>query len=395
MATQASKRSRGILFLGGLGLGAGLMYLFDPVRGARRRSLLRDKARHAMRAEKEVVDKGVRDLGHRATGVMARLRSAAQPEQVSDEKLVERVRARMGRSVSHAGSIEVSAKAGHVTLGGPIFASEVGALLRSVRRVPGVHSVENRLEPHTGAGSVPGLQGRPRPRARPMFLRERWPPAARLLAGSAGLVGGIYGARRGGPAGYLMAGTCTALLVRSATNLPARRLVGVRSGRRAIDLRKTITVDAPIDQVFELWAQPESFPRFLGHVREVRVSQDRKRSHWKVDGPGGTTISWDTRITASIPGKVLAWKTLPGAMVEHAGAVRFEKVDDQRTRLDVRMVYNPPAGAIGHAVARLFRKDPRTAMDEDMVRLKSLLEGRSAPTQLEEAIESLQPQPLL
>jgi uncharacterized membrane protein len=38
------------------------------------------------------------------------------------------------------------------------------------------------------------------------------------------------------------------------------------------------------------------------------------------------------------------------------------------------MSYNPPGGAIGHAVAALFGADPKRAMDEDFVRLKSLLE---------------------
>jgi uncharacterized membrane protein len=38
------------------------------------------------------------------------------------------------------------------------------------------------------------------------------------------------------------------------------------------------------------------------------------------------------------------------------------------------MSYNPPAGALGHAVATLFGSDPKSAMNEDLVRLKSLLE---------------------
>jgi uncharacterized membrane protein len=40
----------------------------------------------------------------------------------------------------------------------------------------------------------------------------------------------------------------------------------------------------------------------------------------------------------------------------------------------VQMEYTPPAGALGHAVAKLFGADPKQAMDEDMVRLKSLFE---------------------
>jgi uncharacterized membrane protein len=40
----------------------------------------------------------------------------------------------------------------------------------------------------------------------------------------------------------------------------------------------------------------------------------------------------------------------------------------------VRMSYHPPGGAIGHAVASLFGADPKAAMDDDLARLKSLLE---------------------
>jgi uncharacterized membrane protein len=60
--------------------------------------------------------------------------------------------------------------------------------------------------------------------------------------------------------------------------------------------------------------------------------------------------------------------------VENAGIVRFRPNPDGTTQIDVRISYNPPGGAIGHAVAALFGADPKRAMDEDMVRLKSLLE---------------------
>jgi uncharacterized membrane protein len=38
------------------------------------------------------------------------------------------------------------------------------------------------------------------------------------------------------------------------------------------------------------------------------------------------------------------------------------------------MSYNPPAGLLGHAVAALLGLDPKNAMDQDFVRLKSLFE---------------------
>jgi hypothetical protein len=54
--------------------------------------------------------------------------------------------------------------------------------------------------------------------------------------------------------------------------------------------------------------------------------------------------------------------------------VRFQPTPEGETEIEVQMSYNPPAGAVGHAVATLFGADPKRAMDEDLVRLKSLLE---------------------
>jgi uncharacterized membrane protein len=65
-------------------------------------------------------------------------------------------------------------------------------------------------------------------------------------------------------------------------------------------------------------------------------------------------------------------------MVENSGRVRLRPDERGGTLIEIRMSYNPPAGAIGHSVASLFGVDPRTAMDEDMVRLKSLLEEGKA-----------------
>jgi uncharacterized membrane protein len=44
------------------------------------------------------------------------------------------------------------------------------------------------------------------------------------------------------------------------------------------------------------------------------------------------------------------------------------------TRVHVQMRYTPPAGAVGHGLAALLGADPRRALDEDLVRFKSLLE---------------------
>ena len=90
-------------------------------------------------------------------------------------------------------------------------------------------------------------------------------------------------------------------------------------------------------------------------------------------GPAGVPIEWDTEVSAHVPNEVLGWRTVPGAVVDHAGLVHFEPADGG-TRVHIQMSYNPPAGAVGHAVVALLGQDPKRAMDEDLVRLKSLLE---------------------
>jgi uncharacterized membrane protein len=84
-------------------------------------------------------------------------------------------------------------------------------------------------------------------------------------------------------------------------------------------------------------------------------------------------------VTTREPDKMLAWRSEPESMIDNAGMVRFEPVrDGAATRVDIHLSYNPPAGAIGDAVANLLGVDPKSAMDEDLVRFKSLLEeGRT------------------
>jgi hypothetical protein len=63
---------KGILLAGcGVGLGTGLMYVFDPVHGKRRRALLRDKVTHAAVTSRDVLGKKARHVGNHARGLLA------------------------------------------------------------------------------------------------------------------------------------------------------------------------------------------------------------------------------------------------------------------------------------------------------------------------------------
>src|SRR5690606_32636026 len=105
----------------------------------------------------------------------------------------------------------------------------------------------------------------------------------------------------------------------------------------------------------------ENLPLFMSHLREVRDTGGG-RSRWTAEGPAGISISWDAEVTGYRDGELIAWKSVGTTPVGNAGIVRFEPAEGGATRIDVRMSYNPPAGAFGHLVASLFGKDPKRAM---------------------------------
>jgi hypothetical protein len=175
--------------LTGAGLGALAMYLMDPSRGRRRRARLGEGASHAYHRAQDMMGMTARDVQHRLSGLAARtLDRVIEEEAPADNVLVERVRARLGRLVSHPGAIDVSASGGTVTLKGEVFEAEVDQLIKGVAAVQGVTSVEDRLEPHRDAERVSALQG-PGPRMVPAAPAKwfRWTPTARLVAGVVGL----------------------------------------------------------------------------------------------------------------------------------------------------------------------------------------------------------------
>ena len=367
------ERNTTLSLISGAAIGAGLMYLADPDRGSRRRSGVRDKVAHGFRSFGSVLDKGVRDLRNRTRGTVAETWGAVNPNHVWDEVLVDRVRAKIGRSISHPSAIEVTAKHGRIILSGPVLESEADDLIDAAFSVRGVHDVESRVETHRTSEDVPGLQGhsgRTKPRAD--LLQENWAPGTRLLVGAGGAIALAFPTRNRTVAlpGRIIGGL---LLARAVTNLSLRRFFGMVRSRQAIRFQKTITIHAPVEQVFEFWSNPENFAKIMEHVQEVKRTGEN-RFRWTVSGPAGSSISWTSRITQSTPNETLVWRSEPGSVVRSGGIARFQPTEDGATRIHLLMSYNPPAGAIGHALATLFGVGPKSVLDEDLIRMKSLFE---------------------
>jgi uncharacterized membrane protein len=363
-------------FLRGALLGAAAMYWLDPVSGRRRRALTRQRFTHAAHQAVDETEVMARDLAHRARGIVRGARARLRPSPVDDTVLEERVRAKLGRVCSHPSSVEVVCHAGWVELTGPILRGEEERVIRAIKHVPGVREVVSRLDVHDRAEGIPGLQGgRPRPGDRLDLFQRTWAPATQALVGATGAALLWRGVRHRGPGGLASSVAGLTLVARSISS--GRRITALEQHKRGVSVRKTINVDAPVEEVYALWNSFESFPRFMSHVKAVeRIGEDAY--HWRVTGPLGITVAWDAEITERIANELIAWRSVDSALVENAGRVHFTPNRHGGTQIDVQLAYHPPTGYIGHALASLLGASPKKQMDDDLVRFKSLVEEGKA-----------------
>jgi len=154
-----------------------------------------------------------------------------------------------------------------------------------------------------------------------------------------------------------------------------RQKVGAdESGR--IALERTVLIEAPIEQVFDTWADYENFPRFMSHVKRVQPL-DGQRSHWTVRGPAGIGVEFDSVAQMQRPTE-LAWQSEPNA-VQNSGRVTLVP-EASGTRVTVRLQYRPPVGAMGQAVSSLLGANPKEAFEHDLDCMKEFIESRRRDT---------------
>jgi uncharacterized membrane protein len=360
-------------FLAGAVIGGRIMYMLDPDAGTRRRRYMQDKTCRFFRIAADAADKSVRDMKNRARGVIAQSLRSVRAEDVSDPVLEERVRSKLGRIVSHPGAIDVSASQGTVRLRGRVLERELDQLLPQLYKIRGGRRIESQFEVHQEASAHPDLQGgRESSGPLPEWKQQRWSPTARVIAGSAGVTA-LRVAWTAGALGFPLALAGSGFLLRALTNKPVRGALGVTRDKSGIELEKTMEIQAPVEQVYGFWANPESFSRIMSHVKEVKKIGDGLY-HWTVSGPAGVSVSWDAVITKQIPNKLIAWESVPGSTVQNAGIARFQSSESGGTRIHIRISYNPIGGIVSHALASLFGSDPKTALDEDFVLLQSFFE---------------------
>ena len=233
-----------------VGIGAALMYLFDPQQGRKRRNDLGNQLDATRRRVKRGTDAVLRDATHRTHGMLV---ETSQWLQSSKRRLESRAANDSGEGL--------------------------GAMASRAR-----------------AGLAP-------------WRKSRWSPAQRALAGMAGAGLATSGYVRGGLLGVAMTLAGVGLIARAAAN---EELVALARGKGFV-VDRTLHIDAPVERVYAYWKNFAHFPRWMSHVREVRALGDG-RWHWSVDGPAGVPVEWDSELTEDRENRELAWRSVGGTV---------------------------------------------------------------------------------
>jgi uncharacterized membrane protein len=379
-------------WLGGAAAGALLMYMLDPDRGSTRRAQSVAAVRGAGTRTSSALGNVWRGAGSRLGAVAEDARDAmasSKPDGAAGK--IGSTLSRMGQA---AGEVldDTMSKARSALGRGSDLADDASAQARSAISRAGDSASDMMDQASRSASRMKErVSGAWRDSA---TGPDAWGPTVRNSALLGGGLLALTGLMRRSPMGLILGLAGAALLARGATNQPLRSLMSGRSlgmgmGMgldQTIDLEKSIHIDASPDEVYDMFANYENFPRFMSHVMEVR-DLGRRRSHWVVRGPAGSQFEWDSVLTEQSRPHRLAWRSEPGAEIPNTGSIQFEPYRGG-TRVTVRMAYTPPAGAIGHGVATLLGADPKRQMDDDLARMKAFIERGITPRDLGQQSES-------
>jgi uncharacterized membrane protein len=377
-------------WLGGAAAGALLMYMLDPDRGGARRAQSAAAVRNAGTRTTSAIGNVWRgagsSMGDAADAVADNAADAA--DAVKPNGSIVSAISRLGRA---AGDLAEDAISKAKSTASRVEDSDSYANARSTVSKAVSHAAESAVDFYDDTRKSAGKLGRRVAQEVRGDSEGAWNPTMRNTALVGGGLMALMALMRRSPMTTVLGLAGAALLARGVANQPLRSLVGrgtagLAAGKgmmrgmsmdQTIDFEKTVHIDAAPDEVYAQFANYENFPHFMSHVAEVR-DLGHRRSHWSVKGPGGSRFEWNSVLTEQSRPNRLAWRSEAGAEIPNSGSIQFER-HRGGTLVTVRMSYSPPAGALGHAFALLLGSDPKSKMDEDLARMRDLIERGAIP----------------
>jgi uncharacterized membrane protein len=193
-----------------------------------------------------------------------------------------------------------------------------------------------------------------------------------------------YAAGRDDRRGVAARTAAIGLLLAAWVPAAGREILRVGAKRRRIHLRKTLVIDRPVREVFTFCRDFENFPRVIQSLHRITDFQDG-RSRWEVVSPSGEILTWDAEVTKYVPNAVLAWRSLPGSIVDCNGLIRFDPTPTGGTRLQIQIDYDPGTTGFTDALRALVDIPRERQLEADLSRANFYLEGQPPARALPDA----------
>jgi uncharacterized membrane protein len=144
--------------------------------------------------------------------------------------------------------------------------------------------------------------------------------------------------------------------------------------KQRIQIRKAVTVSRPVDEVYAFWRNFENLPQFMTHLDSVRNSGEG-RSLWSAGSPEGVVVEWEVEIVEDRPNELISWRTIGVSDITGQGIVEFRPAPGGRgTEVRANIGYEPPGGALGTRIARIFRDLPGVKIENQLNVFKQIME---------------------
>ncbi|GAA2596154.1 hypothetical protein GCM10010399_28420 [Dactylosporangium fulvum] len=141
-----------------------------------------------------------------------------------------------------------------------------------------------------------------------------------------------------------------------------------------MELWAATTIRQPVSRVYGHWRHLENLSTFMTYIDRIRPTGERT-SHWTAITPFGHRLEWDAELTDVVPDRQLGWRSVGEAELPNCGRVRFDPAPDGvSTEVRALMVFVIPGTELGGMISRYFGDTPNELLDDDLHRLKQILE---------------------
>jgi len=142
-------------------------------------------------------------------------------------------------------------------------------------------------------------------------------------------------------------------------------------------IERTITVDAPCDEVWKLVDDPDEYTHFMAGITRWRVEGRKKRGcgarYSMLMEVGSAQVGGLIEVVEHEPPGDMAWTSITG--IDQRGRWRLRAQDDGTTSVTLRISYHAPGGLLATLSDRLSARIVGRNIEESLERLRAEVEG--------------------